>query len=105
MAPTPMPVQSNGGSASGGASGGQVKQSSSSMSSFMCCTSERSGKTYSYREQSAMTTSSQQNQSKFLWLDPTRWVEKKTVKKEKVGKEKEEVDESHDKSILRDVFC
>ena len=58
---------------------GTVQKSSSSsvMSSFMCCTSERSGKTFqrsSYREQ-----------SKYLWLDPTRWVEKKAVKREKVG--------------------
>ena len=48
---------------------------SSAMSSFMCCTSERSSKTIRYREQ---------NQSKYLWLDPTRWVEKKS-KREEVG--------------------
>ena len=51
------------------------KQTSSTMSSFMCCTSERSQKTIRYKEQ---------NQSKYLWLDPTRWVEKKT-KREEVG--------------------
>ena len=46
---------------------------SSAMSSFMCCTSERSSKTIRYREQ---------NQSKYLWLDPTRWVEKKSKREE-----------------------
>jgi hypothetical protein len=47
-------------------------------SSLMCCSSDKDGRTYttSYREQS---------QSKFLWLDPTRWVEKRAVKHEKVG--------------------
>ena len=83
----PMPVQSSSSGANGASGGKQTTSSSSAMSSFMCCTSERSGKTYSYREQSAHTTSSSSNnQSKFLWLDPTRWVEKRTVvKKEKVG--------------------
>jgi len=48
------------------------KSSSSAMSSFMCCTSERSSKTFAYKE----------SQSKFLWLDPTRWVEKRSKKSE-----------------------
>ena len=48
------------------------KASSSTMSSFMCCTSERSSKTMAYRE----------SQNKFLWLDPTRWVEKRSKKTE-----------------------
>ena len=60
-----------------GASSGQTVKSSS-MSKFMCCTSEKAGQTYTYREH-------QQNQSKFLWLDPTRWVEKRSYKQEKVG--------------------
>ena len=55
-------------------SGASKTTTSSSMSSFMCCTSERSQKTIRYKEQ---------NQSKYLWLDPTRWT--KTVKKEEVG--------------------
>ena len=49
-----------------------MKSSSSTMSSFMCCTSERSSKTFAYKE----------SQSKFLWLDPTRWVEKRSKKQE-----------------------
>jgi len=60
-----MPMRSN----------ATTTKSSSSMSSFMCCTSERSQKTIRYKEQ---------NQSKYLWLDPTRWVEKKS-KREEVG--------------------
>ena len=75
----PMPVRSS-------------KQSSSS-SSFLCCTSERSGQATSYTTTShsastayrSSTEQSSSGQSKFLWLDPTRWVEKRTVKKEKVG--------------------
>ena len=71
----PMPVRSS-------------KQSSSS-SSFLCCTSERSGQATSYTTTSASayrsTEQSSSGQSKFLWLDPTRWVEKRTIKKEKVG--------------------
>ena len=51
------------------------KSSSSAMSSFMCCTSERSSKTFAYKE----------SQSKFLWLDPTRWVEKRSKKSEVGG--------------------
>ena len=62
------------------------------MSSFMCCTTERSGQTQTYSRttthQSASYSSREQhNQSKYLWLDPTRWVEKRTVKKEKVDDE------------------
>lgn len=49
-----------------------MKSSSATMSSFMCCTSERSSKTFAYKE----------SQSKFLWLDPTRWVEKRSKKQE-----------------------
>ncbi|CAB4065281.1 DST [Lepeophtheirus salmonis] len=43
--------------------------SKKSSSKFMCCTSAAAGgsRTVTYRE----------NQSKFLWLDPSRWVEKK----------------------------
>ena len=51
------------------------KASSSSMSSFMCCTSERYSKPMAYQE----------SQGRFLWLDPTRWVEKRS-KKEQVSK-------------------
>ena len=51
------------------------KSSSSAMSSFMCCTSERSSKTFAYKE----------SQSKFLWLDPTRWGEKRSKKSEVGG--------------------
>ena len=45
---------------------------SSTMSSFMCCTSDRAQKSITYKE----------SQSKFLWLDPTRWVERKPRKQE-----------------------
>ena len=45
---------------------------SSTVSSFMCCTTDRAQKTISYKE----------SQSKFLWLDPTRWVERKPRKTE-----------------------
>ncbi len=71
--------------------------SSSVMSSFMCCTSERSGQTYqrSYREH---------NQSKYFWLDPTRWVEKRTVKKEKVGGVNNRLGRAY-KFILQKTLC
>ena len=48
----------------------KATSSSSTMSSFMCCTSDRSSKTFAYKE----------SQSRFLWLDPTRWVEKRSKK-------------------------
>lgn len=48
----------------------KTTSSSSTMSSFMCCTSDRSSKTFAYKE----------SQSRFLWLDPTRWVEKRSKK-------------------------
>ena len=40
------------------------------MSSYMCCTSDRSSKVATLKE----------SQSRFLWLDPTRWVEKRSKK-------------------------
>jgi hypothetical protein len=72
---------------------GAVKSSSSSvMSSFMCCTTERSGQVQQQRESRSYTRSSAVyrsesagGQGRYLWLDPTRWVEKRTVKKEKVS--------------------
>lgn len=75
--------------------GRSSKQQSSTSSSFLCCTSEKSGQAYqatsssstatAYREVQSSSSSSAQGQSKFLWLDPSRWVEKRTVKKETVG--------------------
>ena len=63
-------------------------EKTSMMSHFMCCTSDRSGqvvtRSASFREKQTM--SGPKNPTKYLWLDPTRWVEKTTVKTEKVGK-------------------
>ena len=53
----------------------QETRSSGTMSSLMCCTSTRSQKVMGYKE----------SQKKFLWLDPNRWSDQKTVKKEKVS--------------------
>ena len=62
----------------------QSSSKSTTMSSFMCCTSERSGRVVSggrtmttYRSEQS---SNHSNQSKFLWLDPTRWNKKKEVR-------------------------
>ena len=48
----------------------KTTSSSTTVSSLMCCTSDRSSKTLAYKE----------SQSRFLWLDPTRWVEKRSKK-------------------------
>ena len=64
-----MPMQSN-------------SSKSTTMSSFMCCTSERSGRVVSQgRTMTYRSESNHSNQSKFLWLDPTRWNKKKEVGK------------------------
>ena len=62
-------------------SNGHEQKSSTSCSSLMCCTSERQGQ-YTTTQRS---TTAYREQSRFLWLDPTRWVEKRSFKKEKVG--------------------
>lgn len=60
-----------------------VEHKSSTCSSLMsCCTTERQGQTYTAATSS---TRAYRENSKFLWLDPTRWVEKRSYKKEKVG--------------------